>query len=306
MEHLDKTPIRNGVVGLKLFLGSIILIIIVILTSNCVGEALRYRSVTTNPLTLQAYITHVETIIDTDNGDDYDAMMKYSYGGQTYVDTYRRFSREEEAQMLVGKTVTIRVDPNAPGETLEEIQDDGGDSLFFASLLLAGLVVLLRLPNRESYVKTYGWRREAVKKDMISRIISTDLSSVFLAPILLYYSVTFCFAEVYFQLSFGDAIALCFAVGSLYLLWQCFGRLRMIHQDLFRLSKDTFVSKRISEDSDGHDTYYVSYENSGRIWEKSVKGKVYEEAGAGDVIDTAYILGETMPVLSRSHHGETI
>lgn len=302
MEHLEKTPIRMGIVGLKLFLGSILLMILVILASTCVREALRYRSVTADSLTLQAYITHVETIIDTDNGDDYDAMMKYSYGGQTYVDTYRRFSREADARKLVGKTVTIRVDPNAPGETLEEIQDDGGDSLFFASLLLAGLVVLLRLPNRESYVKTYGWRREAVKKDMISRIISTDLSTVFLAPILLYYSVAFCFAEVYFQPSFGDAIALCFAVGSLYLLWQCFGRLRLIHQDLFRLSRDTFVSKRIVEDSDGHDTYHVTYENSGRIWEKSVKWKVYDAVGEGSTIESAYIVGETSPVLNYSQH----
>ncbi len=300
MEHLEKPPIRMGIVGLKLFLGSIILIIIVFLTSTCVGEALRYRSVTANPLTLQAHITHVETIIDTENGDNYDAMMRYSYGGKTYVDTYRRFSREEEARMLVGKTITIRVDPDAPGETLEEMQDDGGDSLFLAALLLAGLAVLLRLPNRESYVKTYGWRREAVKKDMISRIVSKEVSGVILTPILLYYSVTFCFADVYFQPSFGDAIALCFAVGSLYLLWQCFGRLRMIHQDLFWLSRDTFVSKRISEDSDGHDTYYVSYENDGRIWEKSVKWKVYNATDQGDVIETAYIVGETSPVLSYS------
>lgn len=302
MEHLDKPPIRKGIVGLKLILGSILLLIIAFLTSACIREALRYRTVTADPLTLHAVITHVETIIDTENGDDYDAMMRYSYGGKTYVDTYRRFSREEEAEMLVGRTVTIRVDPNAPGETLEEMQDDGGDRLLFASLLLAGLVVLLRISNRESYVKTYGWRREAVKKYMISRIVSTDMSGVLLAPILLYYCVTFCFADVYFQPSFGDAFALCMAALSLYLLWKCIDRLRLIHQDLFRLSRDNFVSKRIVEDSDGPDTYYVTYENSGRIWEKSVKWKVYNATGQGDVIETAYIVGETSPVLSYSQH----
>lgn len=302
MEHLEKPPIRKGIIGLKLILGSILLVIIAFLASTCVGEALRYRSVTANPLTLQADITHVETIIDTENGNDYDAMMKYSYNGMTYVDTYRTFSREAEAEMLVGKTFTIRVDPNSPGDTLEEVQSDGGDKLLFASLFLAGLVVLLRLPNRESYVKTYGWRREAVKKDMVSLLLSTDASGVLLAPILLYYSVTFCFADVYFQPSFGDAFALCMAVFSLYLLWQNVSRLKLIHQDLIRLSRDTFVSKRIVEDSDGPDTYYVTYENSGRIWEKSVKRKIYDAAGQGDVVETAYIVGETRPVLSYSLH----
>lgn len=305
MEHLEKTPIRKPIVVLKCILGPILLIIIAFLTSTCVQEALRFRSVTSDPLTLQAYITHVETIIDTENGDAYDAMMRYSYGGETYVDTYRRFSREAEAELLVGKTVTIRVDPDSPGTTLEEMQSDGTERLLFAALFMAGLVVLLQLPNRESYVQTYGWRREAVKKDMISSIVSTEVSGILLMPILLYYSVTFCFADVYFQPSFGDVIALCFGAASLYLLWQYIGRLRLIHQDLIRLSKDTFVSKRIDVDYDGPDTYYVTYENSGRIWEQKVKRKVYEAAGEGTVIDTAYIVGETRPVLSRSHHGDT-
>ena len=97
----------------------------------------------------------------------------------------------------------------------------------------------------------------------------------------------------------------CFAAASLYLLWQYIGRLRLIYQDLIRLSKDTFVSKRIDVDTDGPDTYYVTYENSGRIWEQNVKQKIYEAAGEGTVIDTAYIVGETRPVLSRSHHGDT-
>ena len=94
LEHLEKPPIRKPVFLLKCILGPILLIIIAFLTSTCVQEGLRYRTVTADPLTLEAYITHVETIIDTDNGDDYDAMMRYSYGGETYVDTYRRFSRE--------------------------------------------------------------------------------------------------------------------------------------------------------------------------------------------------------------------
>ena len=301
MDTLQKPEIKKLALLIKCLLCSVLVFFAVGLSVKSVKDALRYRVASENPLTIQAQVTHVKTVVDTENGDSYVAMIKYSHGGIEYTDKYKSFNREEDARMLVDLAVTIQVDTKSPGDTLEEIKKGGKDEIFFGSVLLLFGLWLLSISHRRTYVQAYGWRREAAKKDMIRHIWVYESCYMIIIPIILYYSVVFYFAEVYFKISFGDIIAWLIALLSVVSLLKCIRRLKLVHQDRFYLCRDVFVSKQIVTDSEEGDTYYVTYRNSKGTWEKRVNKKIYSHACEGDTIDSAYLEAEKKPVLSYSH-----
>ena len=300
MDKVDKPAIFKVRFLVKCILVPVLLLCSLTTAWSTIVLAMRYRLACEDALTLQADITHVETIYDSE-GDVYDAMMRYSCNGRTYTDAYRRFSREADAKAFVGSSVTIQVDPRSPDDTLEEIHESVNGGLLFAAILMAlAMLVLVKITHRATYVQTYGWRREAVRRDMFRRILKESTCSWLLPAMTLYFAVAICFQDACLNWSIRNVILGLAAAGSLASLVKCIVRLRKLSRDQFYTRRDSFVSKRIYTESDDCDTHYVTYRNSNGVWEKQVKPKVYHAAREGEQIDSAYLEGETTPVLSFS------
>jgi hypothetical protein len=303
MDFLEKPPVKISWRNLKCIAVPILLIICLLFTVGSVGNVARYEQVRTKPLILDVPVTHVDVDYDVENGDDYHAMVSYTYGGKNYTEKYRTFSTEKKAQALVGKTVTIYVDPQSPGDQLSDIKSGGIAQLVGGCGFLVLAILCLRISHRKSYAEVYGWRREAIKKDMLHK---TRYSSAeeWLAPAILFLGVAFTHPAAYLDSPFFVLAALVIAIVGVIKLIRKMARIRKVKSDAFVIRRDTFVCKEHIPDDDGPDLYKVTYENENGSWTKTVSLKVYMKASPGDVIDCAYLEGERNPILSHTSSGE--
>lgn len=298
MVRSAKPAIRKWPFIIKCVLGLILGFFAVGCIYSSVATADRYRVVSEYAVEIQAVITHVETVTDTENGDTYDAMMRYRYEGKTYTGMYQNYSRSKDANAMVGETVTIYIDPTSPGDTMKEILNSGRSNMTIGAGLLVFFMMLISIRHRHDHVQTYGWHRETVKKDMIRYIWSGSKFYVALVPTLVYFAVKLTSLDVY-ELFWGDLLFLIPMVISLLFVPRFIRRLRMVHRDQFYMTRDTFVSKE--EDSDSESTsYYVTYRNRNGTWKKSVSYRYYLGVREGDTVESAFLEGEKKPVLSYS------
>ena len=304
MEFLEKTPVKKVGLVFKCIFPVVMLCIFLLLLGDAVTAAKRYQQVVENPLVLDVQVTHVDVDIDTDNGNDYHAMVTYVHNGMEYVESYDVFSSEGKARELIGKQVRIFLDPENPGDQLSEIAYEAVRMLLLGCLVLLLAALCMRVRHRESYVDTYGWRREAVKKDVLRKLRFSG-GDIVLLPIAFYYCVASFFPTVYLRPSFGHWIALVVFVFGLYALKNKIVRLRKAKNDAFTIRWDKFDSKDINTDSDGPDTYSITYKNGENYWTRQVSKKVYESAAEGDMIQSAYLHGEKRPVLNAHCHGKS-
>lgn len=304
MDYLDKPPRKKAWFLFKCIIVPLLIGVCLILTGEMVKQANRYLRVEQDPLALDVVISYVDVDYDTENGDDYNAMVVYTCSGVKYERVYRTFSNEREARELVGRTVTILVDPESPGDMLERIGESGKSYLLFACIFLYIAVLCLNIRHRPTYVETHGWRREAVKKDIL-RNLRYAPGDFILVPIVYFYAAAAFYPRLYLQPSVGDMIALAVALVALSAGFSKRSRLKKAKNDAIILRRDIFVSKDVIPDTDGPDTYTVTYENERSRWTRQVPQKVYEAASEGDVIESAYLEGETKPVLNHTVHGES-
>lgn len=300
---LAKPPIRKWTFIIKCVLGLILGFFAVRCVYSSVATADRYRVVSEYAVETQAVITHIETVTDTENGDSYNAMMRYRYEGKTYTGMYQNYSRSNDAKAMVGKTVTIYIDPTSPGDTMKEILDSGRSNMAIGAGLLVFFMMLISIRHRNNYVQTYGWNSETVKKDMIRYIWIRSKFYVALVPTLVYFAVKLTSMDVY-KPFWGDLLFLIPMVISLLFVPRFIRRLRMLHRDQFYMTRDTFVSKEEVSDSEST-SYFVTYRSRNGTWRKTVDYHVYRTAQEGDTVESAFLDGEKKPVLSYSHNTGT-
>lgn len=300
MGYYEKPAIKRQTVIWKCVLGVILGCIAVFFLLESVSAYGRYREVVDDAITIQAVITHVEVDIDVDNGDTYDAMMRYEYDGVVYTDIYKNYGSEREARSMVNKTVTIQVDPGSPGDTLEEINSSGDRYLFLGAVVIGCLLLLLTRRHREDYVQTYGWNRETVKKDLVRHICSNNKCYIVLIPALVYYAVVLAFSDVY-RLGVLDALLGGTSLIAVWFLLKLVRRMNLVRNDRFYLCRDTLINKEDLSDSDSS-CYRITYQNSEKTWHKYVSYKVYMTARVGDTFESARLEGEKAPVLTYSHN----
>ena len=304
MDYLEKPPLKRKWPIIKCIIVCVLLIICLICTVSSLNNVTRYEKVRTDPLFLNGKITHVDVDYDSENGDDYNAMASYSYNGQKYTVTYRTFGSQKKANALVGQTVTLAVDPEDPGTLVSRLKENGIFGLIFGCIVLAVAVCALRIPHRQSYIKTYGWRREAIKKDMLSKMKRSS-GEEWLFPAVLFFGVGLKHSDTYLQGFVWNLIFLVIGVVGVVKLIRKLKRIHRVKSDAFVIRRDRFVSRETILNDEGPDRYQVTYENENRKWTKFVSYIVYNKAKPGDVIESVYLEGIGDPILHYSSCGES-
>lgn len=304
MDFLKKPPLKRKWTLIKCMIVCVLLVICLICTFSSLNNVTRYEKGRINPLILNGKITHVDVDYDSENLDDYHAMASYSYDGKKYTAIYRTFKSERKANALIGQTVTLAVDPEDPGMLLSELRGNGMFGLIFSCILLALAVCVLRTSHRESYIKTYGWRREAIKKDMLSKMKRSS-GEEWLFPAVLFFCVGLKCPDTYLQ-SFGwKLVFLVIGVAGVVKLIRKLKRIHRVKSDAYVIRRDRFVSRETILNDEGPDSYQVTYENENGRWTKFVSYGVYQKAEPGDMIESVYLEGFNAPILSYSSCGES-
>ena len=298
MDTMQKTPLKIRVFIVKWLAIAVFACIALTTFANSLFLANRFMNLQDSCVTVQAQIIRVEVVEDTEGSDTYNTIMRYEYQGIQYTDKYRNYSSRKEAEAMINQIVAIQLDPDSPSENMDEIRSDAKAHLAIAVGLFGICLWIAGVRQRQDYVQVYGWYREAVKKDMIRYILCKSRFYVILIPLAVHYSVKFTFSNVY-GFSIADLIGAVAVLLSVRFMMIFIRRLRMVSHDQFYMSRDSFVSKREDSDSDGS-SYYITYRNGTRTWEKAVSYRVFDHANPGDVLETAYLEGEKKPLLSFS------
>lgn len=174
--------------------------------------------------------------------------------------------------------------------------------LLMGWLLVLIAAICLRIPHRKTYVETYGWRQDTVKKDILRKLSVTGLDVVLLPPVLFHCVVALVFPVGEIHGTVTVIVAVAAIAGCIGLVIKLI-RLEKLRKGAISLRWDTFDSKSVHTDGEGPDTYSITYRNENSYWTRSVSEKEYESAADGDIIQTAYLDGENKPVLWSRLHG---
>ena len=304
MDFLEKPPLKRKWTIFKCFIVCVLLGIWLIYTVSSLNNVTRYENVRTDPLILNGKITHVDVDYDTENGDDFHAMASYSYDGRKYTAIYRTFKSQKKANVLIGQTVTLAVDPEDPGTLISQLKGDGIFDLIFGCIVLAVAVCVLRTSHRESYIKTYGLRREAIKKDLLSKMKHSS-GEEWLFPAVLFFGVGLKHPDTYLQGFVQVLIFLVIGGVGVIKIIRKLGRIHRIKSDAFVIRRGKFVSRKRIPDDDGPDRYEVTCENENGRWTKCVSKRVYLKAEPETVIESVYLDGVKKPIMHFSSYGES-
>lgn len=134
------------------------------------------------------------------------------------------------------------MDPENPGERLSEINENGRIKLFLGSIFLMVAVSVLRTSHRKSYIDTYGWRRDAIKKDIRNKICRSPAEERIIM-VIYYFSVASVHPAFYLKTSVLNQIVLAVAVVGMVKLVRKLVALKKVNSDAFVVRRDTCTWK---------------------------------------------------------------
>lgn len=304
MEVLKKPPLKKPHVYIKFSVCAVFALIYCILMLLAFYNADRYVSAV--PLELEAKIVRVECV-STEASDSYDAIMRYEHNGVAYEAVYESFNREKDAQALIGQNVIVAVDTTKPGDTLNSLRNFAISLLEFSCMPVFFLVFAPAVPHRKTYVETYGWCAEAIRKDIpaLPQYGMMRMLIWVVGCVIMYLS----YPSVFGTYGLEDIVIGILAisvimgtVGAVLFVRDCL----LAKAGKISFHRDSFVSKYVRPDSEGGDSYYVNFTNGTNIFEKNVSAAVYEKMKEGDVVESAYLGNQKKPVLCFYHNEEVI
>ena len=298
MEILEKPPIRKGIFILKWLLILALSVGGILLLLHSRNEIRRYLSVQGKAVTLEAVVTEVVEDSDSETGTDYDLYVSYDINGKKYKDRYDTLGNKKKANAMLGKTVSITINPEKPTEQLKEIQSGSDALLILAGGFLMFSIFCIDLRGRKWRVEVNGWYPEIVFQDIRGKALRGAAywvgclcaAGVWLTMCLKWPALN----RILFVLLGAAAM-----VAGLIILVCWVLRLRRIENRQYILGRDRLVNKTIDSDSDGT-TYYLHYTNGQKEWKRSVTPKKYAASRVGTVIETVRLKEKGRPYLCFS------
>lgn len=302
MDAMKKPPLKKPHVYIKFSVCFVLIFAYVLLMFFAFYNAHRYTVAV--PLELEAEIVRVEYVSSEASGS-YNAIMRYAHNGVNYETVYENFSREDKAQATIGQKVIAVVDAAHPEDALMDLHN-----LTMTLLMLAGVTIFLlvfapTVPHRETYVETYGWCVDAIRKDILL------LPKYGVVRMLIW--VVGCMIMYWLYPGVFERITVIFAlyliVGTIMGLTGFFLFARdywLLISGKIKFRRDTYVSKFTRSDGDGGTNYFVNFNNGETLWEKSVSAAVYEKMKEGDEVESAYLGKQKKPILSIRHNEDVI
>ena len=298
MDILEKPPVRKGLQIVKWIL---------ILSLCCGGilllqvgytECLRYFSVCDKAVSVQAVVTEIREDWDSETGIDYDIYVSYTYRGTRYTDHYDTLRSRKKADAMLGKEVTVTINPEDPTEQLKDIKSNCDMYLLFGGLLLMCGIFCAGLHSHKWGVEVSGWYQEVIFQDLRGKALrgSAFWCGLFCVAVV-WLSMYLLWPEVYHVL-FAVLGGIALVTGTVLLAFWV-RRLRLIDNRQYIVGRDELVNKTVHKDSDGT-TYYLHYTDGQKEWKRSVTKKKYNAAQVGTVIETVRLKKGRRPYLSFS------
>lgn len=298
MELMEKPPRRVGMTIFKYILVLVLLLLGYVLASGSFYEIMRYRNLQDAAVTVTAECTHIKETYDSEDGTEYDVYLTYVYQGDSYTNFHRTFGTLSAAEKLIGTNVEIRIDPENPDDLIGEVRNGGITMSILGSLAVAFVFSAICIREREYYVKVFGWRREAIDRDLRGKMRRS--ASSWLWPIIFGAGMltTGILLEATLMFIVGGAAL----VMGIFSLFDWAKKVRLVRQERYRITRDSLVGKHMSKDSDGDDTYHLDYSNGRETWSRNVSSLKYHQAVSGETIESVYLEGAKKPVLNYTRH----
>lgn len=295
MEFLEKPKRKIKTTITKYIFAFLLSLISFLLIGTGISEYLRFQRVSPYAVTVRGVISHVDIIEDDEGSDDYKMYMTFLYKGKKYTTHYDTSSRSSTLNRI-GEIVSAEINPEKPTELISSIKNRSTVSSLLGVVFLAGFVVLLRIDNRVTYVKTYGLRREAVKKDIQKKLYHRKLWLF-----LLITGIGWVFFAIYMNEAvprlFLPAGGILIAAG-IYQLSRTIKDASVVRDNAYELKWVSVIRKEEETDSDGDPVYYLVYYNNLRENKHRVSSKVYYGAKIGESICHVYLTNRAKPFLS--------
>lgn len=298
---LNMPEIKRGKLIVKVLLCIALFAVAAFQLYGSVLQARRYQAVEAAPLVLRARIVRVNVVSDEDS-DTYDAIMTYTHDGVSYTRVYENYNKRSDAEAMVGRNVVIRVDPDSPGDTVERIRNSGKGKLEMGALVLAAAIMSLRIRHRRSWSEEFGWNMENARADAYSAVWQKYYWPVFLFPPVIRFAVGSCYPELFLVNGFMNAVGLIVAGIGVFNLVKFVKAAGKIRNGQIFLRRDTCVNKQILSDSEGSDSYFLTYSNGKDKWEKPVNMKIYNAIRVGDTVESACLEGEKHPIVNYTRN----
>ena len=298
MDILEKPPVRRGLQIVKWILILSLCCGGILLLNAGYKESLRYFSVCDKAVSVQAVVTEIREDWDSETGTEYELYVSYTYRGTQYTDHYDTLRSRKKAEAMLGKEVTVTINPEDPTEQLKDIKSNCDMYLLFGGLLLMCGIFCAGLHSHKWGVEVSGWYQEVIYQDLRGKALRGSafwlglfcVAAVWLAMYLLWPEVY----HVLFAVLGGIAV-----VTGTVLLAFWVRRLRLIDNRQYIVGRDELVNKTVHKDSDGT-TYYLHYTDGQKEWKRSVTKKKYNAAQVGTVIETVRLKKGRRPYLSFS------
>ena len=298
MEILDKPPINPVKLILKIVLIPVLSLIVAAMVYVTFGYGEHYLQVCDTALEVEAVIVRVEESWDSEGDKQYDAIMRYTVNGQDYEQKYRSFGNKYKAEGRIGTTVVTSVDPEDPQTEIHDLAIKCGIGTVFSGIAMAILVAVISMGIRKPFTAYYGWNRASVEKDLPREIHRAYRWDVILLPGIVVATLLIRHHQVHdwFLFVIGAIVLL----RGVVLLRNYIRAMHLFRQERFTLRRDTYVSKRVTTDSDGNEQYHITFSNGKNTWEQTVNRKRYDAQGSGNIIDAVYLEGDKRPIMTRT------
>ena len=249
-------------------------------------------------VTLQAVITDVVEEGNSDDGYDYAQYVTYVYNGNQYKDRYDSLSNSKKAEAMLGKTVSITINPENPTEQLDEISARCDRDLMISVIFMMAGIFCADIRARKWRVEVQGWYPETVFRDARAkarRNASRWIGLLFAAGMWLTMYWRWPMLNRYLFILAGGA-ALVFGCVDLVRWIQV---LRRVENQQYILGRDTLVHKSVDSDLDST-SYFLHYVNGKDEWKRCVSRKKYLAAQEGTAIETMRLQEKGRPYLCFS------
>lgn len=298
MDIHEKPPFRKGLLIVKCLLVFSLSVGGILLLLYSHTEIQRYLSVQSKAVTLQAVVTEVRENWDSETGYDYDLYVSYAYNGKQYSDHYDTLNSKKKAEAMLGKEVTVTINPEDPTEQLKDIRSGCDMYLLFGGLLLMCGVFCVALHCRKWGVEVNGWYQEVIYQDLRSKVSRGSAFWIGLFCVAVAWLVMYLLRPEVYHFLFAVLGGIALLTGAVLLVcWV--SRLRLIENRQYIVGRDELVNKTVHKDSDGT-TYYLHYTDGQKEWKRSVMPKKYAAAQVGTIIETVRLKEKSKPYLCFS------
>ena len=295
MEHCEKPPILKGNVVLKCIAMILLLFFCGRGALMSLYDCIRFSKVQSNAVTVDAVVSNVEVEFDSEDGNEYDVYVRYTYAGESYEVRYLNDSDEGSWMDKIGQSVSLEINPHRPEELIVVLKSSA-QAIALELCLLNLALALWVIPTHKNWTRVYGTGKAFVKKDLEVQLCRRWLWKWGVVTGLELIALPIIFSKVYaFWLMLPGAVFLFLGIKG---ARRFRADLEKVHNESFTVRDDTLVEKLTESDGDGGTDYLLVYSNGTDTWKKRVSYRQYLSAQPGQTERVVYLDGETHPILT--------